>query len=116
MPAEGNKSLSFSEPYLLAMSANRNGQTGCQFFITLDALPPLDGSDHTIIGRLLKGKETLTYMEGVQQYENAKPEIKRRLQSMPMALGVEMNPMKKEKERQEQEQAKQAKAAALAQV
>ena len=29
MPAEKNKRLKFSEPFLLAMSANEEGRTGC---------------------------------------------------------------------------------------
>ena len=54
-----NTKATFNEPYLLAMSANAKGETGCQFFLTLDALPALNGTKHTIIGRLLKGKETI---------------------------------------------------------
>ena len=65
MQAEVNTQASFNEPYLLAMSANAKGETGCQFFVTLDSLPVLNGTKHTIIGRLLKGKETLQYLEGI---------------------------------------------------
>ena len=59
MQSEGNQVATFDEPYLLAMSANRHGETGCQFFITLDALPALNGTCHTIIGRLFKGTDTI---------------------------------------------------------
>ena len=55
MDAETND-LKFTEPYLLAMAANEKGETGSQFFITTDTLQPLDGSKHTIIGRLVRGK------------------------------------------------------------
>ena len=51
--------LKFSEPYILAASANEEGQTGCQFFITLQELPPLNGSKHTIFGRLVNGSKIL---------------------------------------------------------
>jgi len=71
MAAEKNKSVNFDEPYLLAMSANQRGETGCQFFITLDALPALNGTSHTIIGRLFKGKDTLDYLEGIEEYKNS---------------------------------------------
>ena len=65
MQAESNKNVCFDEPYLLAMSANKEGHTGCQFFITLDSLPALNETKHTIIGRLFKGKETINYLEGL---------------------------------------------------
>ena len=65
MEAETNKSVRFDEPYLLAMSANRDGHTGCQFFITLDPLPALNGTKHTIIGRLFKGVDTVKHIEGL---------------------------------------------------
>ena len=70
MAAEKNSLVTFDEPYLLAMSANQHGETGCQFFITLDSLPALNGTSHTIIGRLLKGKDTLTYLEGIEEFRN----------------------------------------------
>ena len=41
MDAEKNK-LKFCEPYLLAMAANKEGQVGSQFMITLGELPVLD--------------------------------------------------------------------------
>ena len=56
--------LKFSEPYLLVASANDKGETGSQFFITLDSLPPLNGSKNTIFGRLLRGTRTLHQIEG----------------------------------------------------
>jgi cyclophilin family peptidyl-prolyl cis-trans isomerase len=73
MPAEYND-LTFMEPYLLAMAANEKGETGSQFFVTTDALQPLDGSPHTIIGRLVRGKSTLDVMEGVSPYRMFKEE------------------------------------------
>ena len=79
MPAEKNNQLKFCEPYLLAMSANAERRTGCQFFITLDELPALDGSDHTIFGRLIKGTDTLNIIEGIDEYRITKNEIKERI-------------------------------------
>jgi len=93
MQAERNtKRVKFDEPYLLALSANAKGQTGCQFFITLDTMPALNGTDHTIIGRLYKGKDTVKYLEGMQEYRSSQDFIKRRIMSMPLAMGTQMNP------------------------
>jgi len=41
------------------MAANSEGEIGSQFFITLDSLPQLDGSDHVIIGKVILGREIL---------------------------------------------------------
>lgn len=71
IPAEKN-SLKFIEPYLLAASANPQGKVGSQFIVTLDSLPPLDGSDHTIFGRLVSGRETLNMIEGVDEFKKLK--------------------------------------------
>jgi len=68
MPSEKN-SLKFDEPYLLAASANSQGQIGSQFFITLDSLPDLDNSDHTIFGRLVSGRETINMIEGMDEFK-----------------------------------------------
>ena len=85
MTAE-NYDLEFIEPYMLAMAANEEGETGSQFFITTAPLTPLNGSQHTIIGRLINGKQTLDIMEGVEEFrmqENAN----RNLANSPWALG-----------------------------
>ena len=87
MLAEKNTNVKFDEPYLLAMSANQRGETGCQFFITLDTLPALNGTSHTIIGRLFKGKDTLQFLEGMEEYRSSQDFIKRRIEEMPMAMG-----------------------------
>ncbi len=91
MEAEKNQLARFREPYLLAMGANKDGHTGCQFFITLDTMPALDGTSHTIFGRLLKGKETIKYLEGMQEYRSSADFIKRRIETMPLALGSSMH-------------------------
>ena len=75
MPAEENK-LQFDEPYLLAMAANADGQTGCQFFVTLEEMPSLNGTCNTIFGRLVKGKETLGIVEGLSEFRKIKLEDK----------------------------------------
>jgi cyclophilin family peptidyl-prolyl cis-trans isomerase len=71
MPAETND-LKFSEPYLLAASANDKGETGSQFFVTLQEIPALNGSKNTIFGRLLKGTRTLHQMEGYDEVQRVR--------------------------------------------
>jgi cyclophilin family peptidyl-prolyl cis-trans isomerase len=41
------------------MACDKDGNTGSQFFVTFESAPCLDGTKHTIIGRVLKGKETI---------------------------------------------------------
>lgn len=74
--AESNK-LKFVEPYLLAAAANDEGRVGSQFIVTLDALPILDGSKHTIFGRLVSGKETINMIEGMDDFKKVKNEVER---------------------------------------
>ena len=50
--AEKNN-LKFSEPYLLVAPANSRGETCQQFMVTFEPMPELNGSDHTIIGRVI---------------------------------------------------------------
>ena len=73
MPAEENN-LKFGEPYLLAMAADKEGNTGCQFFVTLQEMPCLNDEKHTIIGRLLKGKDTIRTIEGIEEYRQFRSE------------------------------------------
>ncbi len=70
-PSEKNK-LKFKEPYLLVASANKDGKIGSQFFITLDSLPALNGSDHTIFGRALTGIEAIHMVEGIDEFKISK--------------------------------------------
>ena len=65
MRSERNK-LKFTEPYLLAMASDPDGNTGSQFFITLDEAPMLNNTNHTIIGRLKKGKDVLDICVGME--------------------------------------------------
>jgi cyclophilin family peptidyl-prolyl cis-trans isomerase len=71
IPAEKN-TLKFKEPYLLAAAANSEGRIGSQFMLTLDSLPTLDGSDHTIFGRLISGRETVNMIEGMDEFKRLK--------------------------------------------
>ena len=64
--------LKFVEPFLLAAAANTEGRVGSQFIITLDSFPVLNGSDHTIIGRLISGRETLNMIEGMDEFKMIK--------------------------------------------
>lgn len=86
IPAEKNN-LTFKEPYLLAASANSEGQIGSQFFITLDSLPVLNGSDHTIFGRLVSGRETINQIEGMDEFKKVKMMVEH-----PEALPAQAKP------------------------
>lgn len=35
----------------------------------MDSLPPLNGSNHTIFGRLISGRETLKQIEGIDEFK-----------------------------------------------
>ena len=76
IPAEKNK-LKFSEPYLLAASANDEGEVGSQFFITMTELPPLNGSNHTIFGRLLKGTRTIHQIAEIDELRRVKTDFEK---------------------------------------
>ena len=91
MKAERNKTIRFTEPYLLAMSANSEGRVGCQFFITLDDLPALDDSSHTIIGRLVHGKETINIIEGLEEFRAVKRKNEIKNIVMPLSNGDSLN-------------------------
>ena len=60
--------------------------------ITLDTMPALDESSHTIIGRLFKGKETMRYLEGMNEYRSSLDFIKKRIRTTPLGMGTENNP------------------------
>lgn len=89
--AEKN-SLKFKEPYLLAASANSEGRVGSQFMITLASLPALNGSNHTIFGRLISGKDVLDYIEGANDFKKHQAIIqKKSLDEIPDAKVVIRN-------------------------
>ena len=92
MPAEEN-GLEFVEPYILAMAANNAGQTGSQFFITTDKLTPLNGSKHTIIGRLIRGKSTIDLMEGTESFRHFTRGL---TNDLPNSGGLPFNEQEKE--------------------
>lgn len=71
MESEKNN-LKFVEPYLLAAAANDEGRVGSQFIVTLDSLPLLNGSNHTIFGRLVTGRETINMIEGMDDFKRIK--------------------------------------------
>ena len=74
--SESNK-LKFTEPYLLAASSNDDGQIGSQFFITLTEMPPLNGSHHTIFGRLLKGTRTIHQIAEIDELRRARSDFEK---------------------------------------
>lgn len=69
--AEKN-TLKFKEPYLLAAAANSEGKVGSQFIITLDNMPVMNGSNNTIFGRLVSGRETINMIEGMDDFKRIK--------------------------------------------
>ena len=89
MPAEKND-LRFVEPFLLAMAADKDGNTGCQFFITFHEAPCLNNQKHTIIGRLLKGKETIHVIEGIDEYRKVKDTINTQMKRLPGSMGLDV--------------------------
>ncbi|CDW84367.1 peptidyl-prolyl cis-trans [Stylonychia lemnae] len=70
--------LKFKEPYLLAASANSQGHVGCQFFVTLDSLPALNGSNHTVFGRMISGADTIGMIEGINEFRVTKSLIEKK--------------------------------------
>lgn len=72
---ETSEAVRFSARGLLAM-ANAHPQpdsNGCQFFVTLDAAPHLNGTA-TIFGKVIHGNETLAAMEAVPVDADDRPE------------------------------------------
>ena len=43
--------------------------------VTLDQLPALDGTSHTIFGRLVSGRETVSQIEGIDEFKAIKRQI-----------------------------------------
>jgi cyclophilin family peptidyl-prolyl cis-trans isomerase len=96
IPSEKTK-MKFCEPYLLAMSSNDKGHTGSQFFITLDKASCLDNTKHTIIGRLLKGKDVLDVCVGMNDFRRERPALEDKMRNMPGSMGFAMHDYNKEK-------------------
>lgn len=44
----------------------------------MDSLPVLNGSDHTIFGRLVSGTEVVKMVEGVDEFRKLKAEVERK--------------------------------------
>ncbi len=66
--------LSHDAPGLLSMANSGPNTNGCQFFITCDACPWLDGK-HVVFGRVIDGMLTVRKMEAVSVGANSKPTL-----------------------------------------
>ena len=55
----------------------------------------MNDSSHTIIGRLIKGKETLNIVEGLEEYRKVRGLIKEQIKTMPGSMGFATLPTKK---------------------
>ena len=69
---EFDPSLTFSEPYMLAMANSGPATNGSQFFITTVPTTWLNNK-HTIFGRVISGKEVVDKIESVPTRMNDKP-------------------------------------------
>jgi cyclophilin family peptidyl-prolyl cis-trans isomerase len=65
---ETDPALVFDKPGLVALSSSGPDTNGSRFFITLSALPELDGT-RTIFGRVIEGLELLSNLEAREPME-----------------------------------------------
>ena len=86
--AESN-SLKFSEPYLLAASANDEGRIGSQFFITLSEQRALDETQNVIFGRVVQGVKALHHMAEIDEFRKHKNAIEKMKDEMSDTANVE---------------------------
>lgn len=69
---EIDSSLTFEEPYMLAMANSGPSTNGSQFFITVVPTPWLTGK-HTIFGKVVKGQDIVDKIATTQTGYNDKP-------------------------------------------
>jgi hypothetical protein len=50
----------------------------------------LNETGHTIIGRLIKGRETLNIVEGLDEYRKVRGIIQEKMKTMPGSMGFAM--------------------------
>lgn len=66
--------LRHSGPGLLSMANSGPNSNGCQFFVTFDAAPHLDGK-HVVFGRVVEGLSILRTIEKVPRSPDDAPKI-----------------------------------------
>lgn len=62
------------EPFSLSMANSGPNTNGCQFFITLEKQPHLDGK-HVVFGEVIEGQDILKQIERVSTGENDVPKV-----------------------------------------
>lgn len=80
-----NFSLKHDQPGLLSMANSGPGTNGCQFFITAQPCPFLDGK-HVVFGKVVDGLLTLRKMENVPTGANNRPKMDVRITRKFQAL------------------------------
>jgi len=60
------------EKYSLSMSNSGPNTNGCQFFVTLDRQPHLDGK-HVVFGEVVEGQDIIEQIQRVRVEENDRP-------------------------------------------
>ncbi len=62
------------EKYSLSMANSGPNTNECQFFITLDSQPHLDGK-HVVFGTVIEGHDIVNQIERVSVEENDRPKV-----------------------------------------